>query len=201
MTAYTANDAKRMNATARGPNFARFALVPGHVANALGDMAKTGLTGWMIKVLDYGAGKGKHGVALSRAYNVSVTCYDVGDNAKLRGNVGTYTDGLYDIVYASNVLNVQATHVQIVDVLQDLNNAARPNGLVFFNYPEQPRHSNAELSYVADMAEAVFASVDYLGHGVFSTIATTPTMPCDDNDDKLCAWQASEWLRAGSNDD
>jgi len=49
----------------------------------------------------------------------------------------------YDIVFASNVLNVQPTVPHLIRVLDQTYNLIKPGGVFFCNFPSTPRKCNA----------------------------------------------------------
>lgn len=150
MISYCADDLRRMNRTARQ----RGAV--GHNAVTPRAVAKVADKGDLV--LDYGCGKSEaHGNRLCRDTGAEVHFYDIGAN----GSVGRSAQfeahrGLYDIAYASNVLNVQANAEQIIGVFRELAGAVHHAGLVVFNYPSTPRHAALSTDALLKLATLVF---------------------------------------------
>lgn len=94
------------------------------------------------RILDFGAGRsGLHARQL-REVGYHVDAYDIGNNVSglhLWSRPGIRD---YDIVYASNVLNVQPSEELVRKVLGEIKSYVKPFGKVVLNYPKEPRYSN-----------------------------------------------------------
>jgi len=135
------NATKTKNATSRskgavGPN----ALVPRVVENYFGHSTRG------LRVLDYGAGKhALHAERMKQAHpDWKVLTVECGDNFdSLRHNMTPDilrgVGGHFDVAYASNVLNVQTTWRDVVEVVADLHNSIHQDGFVVVNLPISPR--------------------------------------------------------------
>lgn len=144
MISYTPEQMLKMNRTARRTGAIGYnAVVPRLVKQML---AKGEY------VLDYGCGKSTaHGDAIARETGASVDFYDIGANG--RGEqLFRAMKGDYDLVYASNVLNVQPNGAAIFAVLCELRDSVHRAGVIVFNYPTAPRHSTATNAEVVSMA-------------------------------------------------
>ena len=89
-----------------------------------------------LTFLDYGAGKKATQTRKLIEAGYDVTAYDMGGNVTELHD----TDALnkqYDVVFASNVLNVQFTMEGIKQMLSEMNNCAKK--YIIFNYPSSPR--------------------------------------------------------------
>lgn len=170
----TAEDTKMVNATSRangavGGN----ALVPKVVSEMLSKSPRP------LKVLDFGAGKSAaHTTRLREVHegcNHQITAYDCGVNVneELHDSEALGTDKRYDIVFASNVLNVQPRWVSILYVLRALRDVVAVNGTVVFNYPASPRKSRCTPAQVRKSA-AMLYGVDL---GKVERVAGTPSAP------------------------
>lgn len=136
------NDIETMNKTARtrgavGPN----AVVPKQVRAHVTDLVNSGR--FMDKsgpdVLDYGAGpESIHARALCDE-GYQVTAYDIGNNVDLDFKYNEPLKHKYDIVYASNVLNVQMTIDLLDSMLEEVHSVLRDSGVFIANYPRSPR--------------------------------------------------------------
>lgn len=90
-------------------------------------------------VLDYGAGPKAIHSEMLRSFGFIVTAYDIGENFNPEVHDKNALNNTYDIVMASNVINVQTSAKDIIKVIWELKNACKDNGLVIFNYPKEPR--------------------------------------------------------------
>lgn len=97
------------------------------------------------KILDFGAGKDAFGVRYLRALGYDVTGYDVGDNFNPEYHDADALKRKYDVIYASNVMNIQPTIPDILAVLgalyERLKKSKYKNKFVIINYPEKPNYS------------------------------------------------------------
>jgi|TARA_X000001388_G_scaffold5635_5_gene3694 hypothetical protein len=97
------------------------------------------LDGTDAEVLDFGAGPAAAHTKSLREDGYQVTAYDFGDN--ITDEIDT--DALarsYEVVVASNVLNVQEPELLPV-TLDQLYDAVKPAGCLIWNYPTSPRYS------------------------------------------------------------
>lgn len=111
------------------------------------------------KILDYGAGKWAVHTLYLREKGFDCTAYDFGDNVKYIHD----EDALkrqYDIVFASNVLNVCSSHNMLVNVIKEIYNAIEENGIAIMNYPSSPRKANFTEQDVRCAIAYVFASTE-----------------------------------------
>lgn len=120
------------------------AITPKYVRELLNDLTgdDSCLSKEDVTVLDFGAGKtAAHAQALLED-GYQVLAYEFGDNIDPRIHCELALMNKYNVVYASNVLNVQssvdmarATIKQIHDVMED-------GGVFVANYPQSPRKSD-----------------------------------------------------------
>ncbi len=89
-------------------------------------------------ILDFGSGKEPAHAEVLRHAGHNVTAHDyhavpgVHDENALKRR--------YDLVYASNVLNVQDTRKALASTLNDIAGAVKPNGGIgILNFPDDPR--------------------------------------------------------------
>ena len=91
-------------------------------------------------ILDFGAGK----LALQTKYLLSlgfedVIAYDFGTNL----NDGIHDPNAlrrkYDVIMASNVLNVSSSESMLRETLMDMKKASKPGTVIVCNYPNTPR--------------------------------------------------------------
>jgi len=131
---------KTQNATSRGegaigPN----ALVPRKVEEWFGDVTQS------LTVLDFGAGKkALHAFAMHKRHpDWTVHAWEDGENWSSEFHVSPFVlsdmIGEYDVAYASNVLNVQTTWQEVVQIVATLHGMIHHRGSVFVNLPINPR--------------------------------------------------------------
>ena len=92
------------------------------------------------KILDFGAGRDIFGTKIVRDAGFECTAWEIGKNFDKELHDYHALKGNYDIVFASNVMNVQPTQEDVIDVLQDARNCVKYEGYFFCNFPKKPRH-------------------------------------------------------------
>jgi SAM-dependent methyltransferase len=104
------------------------------------------------RVLDFGAGKdAAHAVRL-KDEGFDVTAHEFGKNQQPGlHDPNALQAGPYDVVYASNVLNVQSNVKMLTRTLLQIRRALKPGGIFIGNFPKQPRKMGNDFS-PADMA-------------------------------------------------
>lgn len=118
-------------------------------------------------ILDYGAGKDAIQTKRLREEGYrNVTAYEIGENFNPELHDPKATEFVYDIVMASNVLNVQPDVERLRDVIEDLANCTRFVGLCVVNYPSGPRKAGLSLEEVLELLREKFAYVNHEGKGV-----------------------------------
>lgn len=124
-------DRERMNRSGQvkgvvGPN----AVVPRYVRS---------LNPKGLSILDFGAGEmAQHTMSL-RNDGYDVTAYDRDNNVTDRHDPGALSRQ-YDLVFASNTVNVQPSVPAMRQTLRQIRDAVKPGGRAVFNYPASPRY-------------------------------------------------------------
>jgi len=108
-------------------------------------------------ILDYGAGKDAVHARRLRSGGLNVTAHEFGANRNENHDILAMTRQ-YDIVYASNVLNVQKSRSMLWDTLNQIRNSAKDGGRVVFNYPESPRLAEISTEFMETTAVEIFQS-------------------------------------------
>lgn len=98
-----------------------------------------------VKVLDFGAGKdAMHAKSIinslhkSRGFIINLDAWEFGANSNINHIKGLIYNH-YDVVYASNVLNVQSSITMLLETIKTIH-ACLKNGAMFYcNYPQSPR--------------------------------------------------------------
>lgn len=116
-------------------------------------------------ILDYGAGKYPLHKFKLKEMGFDVKSHDFGNNF----NDMHDSDALnykYDIVYASNVLNVQSTIDMLMTTLKEIINLMKYNSIFIANYPKEPRKMNLSIIDLKNILEEYF-DVENLGKNTF----------------------------------
>jgi len=93
-----------------------------------------------IKILDFGSGKdAKHTYAL-RDMGLDVTAHDFSSNINDDHHDPNALNKEYDIVFASNVLNVQGSEEMMRRTLEDVLKTVKKDGVFIANFPSSPRY-------------------------------------------------------------
>jgi len=131
-------DIETANATSRGKGFiGRNAVVPRAVRAMLDSQYNT-----EVMILDFGAGKeALHARALQED-GWACTAYEFGNNVDVRYHNELALMQQYDIVYASNVLNVQTCATMARHTISQIYDAVKEAGMFIANYPKSPRKSD-----------------------------------------------------------
>jgi hypothetical protein len=115
-----------------------------------------------VSVLDYGCGKNpSHIPALRRRFD-AVFKYDV-------AHFPVRPTGVFDIVAASNVLNVLPTIKSVAQTIADIAAFVKPDGCAIINYPETPRKSRMK-----DGTELDADGIEVLLKLAFKTVQRLP---------------------------
>lgn len=145
---YTEQQVIDMNRTARVAGaVGERAKVPRIVAR----LARKGLD----CILDYGCGRDAMHVKSLLAEGFVVHGVDIGENEQEEQPLGC---GEYEVVYASNVLNVQPSLAGVRHVLEELRAFATHNGMVVVNYPQSPRKAALHPAAIPTEIRRVFSN-------------------------------------------
>jgi hypothetical protein len=136
-----ANATSRSNgASAKNKDGSIRAVVPKYVAEH---------TSKKDSILDFGAGKAALHTKWLREQGFNVTAYDFGNNC-IEGLHDKYAlCKLYNVIMASNVLNVQSSTLMMFTTLWQICNSLEYGGRFVCNYPSSPR--KMELLTVRDL--------------------------------------------------
>lgn len=122
------------------------------------------------KILDFGAGKFAVQTEALRDKGYNVTAFEIGNNFNPRYHDKNALNKKYDLVYASNVLNVQPSREYLDMVLNTINGVMKKGGLFVANYPSEPRKCKGlGVADVKNILEQHFMYVD--------RVKKTKTMP------------------------
>lgn len=93
------------------------------------------------RILDYGAGKDAvHAGRLRDLGYDTVVAYEIGDNFNAATHTAEPEENAYDVVIASNVLNVIPDVGMLRETVEELYHYTIKNGgIIVFNLPDKPR--------------------------------------------------------------
>lgn len=108
-------------------------------------------------ILDFGAGKDAvHTKWLKDQGFQNVTAYDFGKNCINGVHDANALTRQYDIVFASNVLNVSSSSTMLFETLKQIHRCLMPGGEFICNYPSSPRKAAFDTAYIKSAIEIVF---------------------------------------------
>ena len=144
-----ANATSRSNgATARSADGAIKAIVPNFVHKNVDKQCS---------ILDFGAGRDAvHTKWLRDQGFNNVTAYDFGRNCIEGIHNAKALHRQYDIVFASNVLNVSSSATMLFETLKQIYHCLPAGGEFICNYPASPRKASFDTAYVRNAIEIVF---------------------------------------------
>jgi len=130
--------------------------------------------------LDYGSGPDAIHTEALRREGYQVVAYDI-NNVTIVSNINNKQHSLnewFDIVFASNVLNVQPSVYHVHGVVCDASKFVRRGGIVLFNYPSSPRKCGLTTLQIDGILRQEFAEVDRIKH--YDGIkVSTPVWRCE----------------------
>jgi len=94
------------------------------------------------RILDFGSGKIPYHTLALRKKGLQVDAWEIGDNFNRMVHLSACKSYSHDIVFASNVMNVQRNPGDIVFVLNTSCIFLKKSGILIFNYPASPRKSD-----------------------------------------------------------
>jgi len=160
MLTYTTDEHNEVTKTARSAGAVGFNAVVPRVIKAL-EFDKT------LSYFDYGSGPQhlhanamiQDGFADVTAYDLNIDDSDVGlDGLKIVTSLAGF-DKKYDVVYASNVLNVQLSKSLLRGTIGEISSLLESGGTFVGNYPASPRKCDASVQDVDNMLRIVFREV------------------------------------------
>jgi len=114
-------------------------------------------------VLDFGAGKSAAHAQAMLADGWMVTAYEFGDNIDPRVHNELALMQKYDIVYASNVLNVQSGFDMARETIKQVAEVVKDDGRFYANFPQSPRKADITVSEMVQLLLEQFNTVQVLG--------------------------------------
>ena len=109
-----------------------------------------------IKILDFGSGKdAKHTYSL-RDMGLDVTAHDFSANINDEHHDPNALGRTYDIVFASNVLNVQGSENMMRRTVEDILKTMSNDSVFIANFPSSPRYGFETAKQAKDILEDYF---------------------------------------------
>ena len=157
---YNQEHVKIANKTSRGKGFiGRGAITPEYVR----EYVNTALDIHTATILDFGAGKtAEHTKALLND-GYQVLAHEFGDNVDPKVHCELALLNEYDIVFASNVLNVQSSGAMARATISQAAKCVKTDGAFIANYPSDPRKSNLKPNEMMDILCDYFEFVTRVG--------------------------------------
>lgn len=114
-------------------------------------------------ILDFGAGKGATSTKYLLSKGFDVVAYDlwVGNGDELLDKFALNRQ--YDIVFASNVLNVQSSLLMLFETLNQIKLVMGNNGEFICNYPQSPRKMDLKETDIEEILLSMFGFVERVG--------------------------------------
>ena len=106
------------------------------------------------RILDYGCGSEFIQGNYLRRLGFNVDGWDIGDNKPQ--NCVSELRQIYDVVYASNVLNVISSVDMLMETLEQVYNCLNNGGLFVANYPSSPRKMEISAHLLGDLIQDKF---------------------------------------------
>ena len=106
------------------------------------------------RILDYGCGSEFIQGNYLRRLGFNVDGWDIGNNKPQ--NCVNELRQIYDVVYASNVLNVISSVDMLMETLEQVYNCLNYGGLFIANYPSSPRKMNVDKSFIESAIQSKF---------------------------------------------
>ena len=112
------------------------------------------------RILDYGAGPAVCQTLKLREVFGEVTAWEIGSNFNADLHDSRALEHDYDVVMASNVLNVQPSRAHVARVIEEVANVVVPGGYAFLNLPNEPRKcEDVSGEWVKEQLELYFDTV------------------------------------------
>lgn len=114
-------------------------------------------------ILEFGAGKGATSTKYLLSKGFNVVAYDlwVGNGDVLLDKFSLNRQ--YDIVFASNVLNVQNSLLMLFETLNQIKQAINNNGEFICNYPQSHRKMDLKETDIEEILFSMFGFVERVG--------------------------------------
>ena len=118
-----------------------------------------------LLILDFGAGKDALHASALRQDGYRVDAYEFGDNVRPFVHTRSLAIKYYDVVYASNVLNVQANDAMMSSNLLNIWLTLKTGGSFVANFPLSPRKNDVQAKDLLKLIEGMFGEIKILKGG------------------------------------
>lgn len=165
---FTEKEIKEANKTARS-NGASAINLDGTIRAIVPNFIFNNIEKYQDKtILDFGAGKEAIHTKWLRDNGLNVTAYDFGENCIEGIHDKNALDKRYDVIFASNVLNVQSSDTMMDATLYQIYKTLKKGGQFIFNYPSSPRKSDMPEWEVKALISSVFDAKVFNHEGIFT---------------------------------
>ena len=110
-------------------------------------------------ILDYGAGKDAFGTKYLREKGFNTIAYEIGGNVVNGVHDPEALRMRYDIVFASNVFNIQPTHSDVLDVVLEIQSLIVKGGKFICNFP-RPIKNNMRADDLESVLRLGFKTIE-----------------------------------------
>jgi hypothetical protein len=114
------------------------------------------------RILDFGAGKHAIHAQAFVADGWDCQAYEFGDNVDPNIHSLFALSDKYDLVYASNVLNVQSNLTMLVETIMQIKAVMKEGAVFYANYPLEPRKSKMNAEAVRLVLQQHFDNVMWI---------------------------------------
>ena len=114
-------------------------------------------------ILDFGAGKSAAHARAFVADGFNCLAHEFGDNIDPRYHCELALQNKYDIVYASNVLNVHTSLHNLLETLDTVKSVMKDGGVFIANFPLEPRKMNLRWYQMHAILMSQFGSILQIG--------------------------------------
>lgn len=147
---FTPDEIKIANKTSRSTGaVGQKAIVPRLVAETVSPEDN-------LTLLDFGAGKTAIHTQALREQGFNVTAYEFGDNINPKLHDINALKNKYDVIYASNVINVQSSEEMLQATINQIQGCMKLNSIVIVNYPTSPRKLNWSMTQMINYLNQYF---------------------------------------------
>jgi len=148
------------NKTARNtPAIGKNAITPRAVRMYIDDnrLEKT------ATILDFGAGKYAAHAQAMVADGYLCLAHEFGDNIDPKVHCELAMQNHYDVVFASNVLNVQSSFKMLRETIAQVSSVMTTDSIFFANYPLTPRKAPFTVDEMLDILSKTFSIIERVG--------------------------------------
>lgn len=116
------------------------------------------------KILDFGCGtdfiQGKY----LKQLGFDVSGWDFGNNKP--ANCIEKLEQVYDVVYASNVLNVISSRSMLMETIEQIKSCLKDDGIFVANFPQSPRKMKISSNELSNIIQEKFGGIAHKISGV-----------------------------------